>query len=83
MKSLKNTEKIVKQFDIKPRSEMRGKVLDDALKLQQNRNKHRTFDTHIGRLIMKSNITKFAAVIIVIAALTTIYQLTGSIDGAI
>lgn len=31
---------------------------------------------------MKSNITKFAAAIIIIAALTTIYQLTGSIDGA-
>ncbi len=34
------------------------------------------------RKIMKSNITKFAAATIIIAALTVVYQFTGSIDGA-
>jgi hypothetical protein len=36
----------------------------------------------IWRMMMKSKITKFAAAIIIIAALIVVYQFTGSIDGA-
>ena len=83
MKSLKDIEQLVTKHTIKPRSEMRSKALNDALELQQNRNKQRTPDTHTWRIIMQSRMTKFtAAAVIIIAVLTGIYQITGSIDGA-
>ena len=67
-KSLKNIQKVIQKFNVKPTSEMRSKVLDDALELQINRNQRRTSGTEIGRIIMKSNITKFAAAAVIIIA---------------
>ncbi|MBN1437612.1 MAG: tetratricopeptide repeat protein [Sedimentisphaerales bacterium] len=64
MKSLKDIKKIVKQFSIKPRSEMRSKVLKDALDVQRSQ-KHLS-DMSIWRMIMHSKITKLAAAAAVI-----------------
>jgi outer membrane lipoprotein-sorting protein len=62
---------------------MRSKVLDDALKLQGDQKQQNTSGIYTRRTIMKSRITKSAAAaVIIIAVLTGIYQLTGSIDGA-
>ena len=71
MKSLKDIQKIITEFNIKPRPEMRSKVLDEALKIQRNRKQQNTSDAYIWRIIMKSRIVKLAAaaVIILIAVL--------------
>lgn len=69
MKSLKETRKLVKQFEVKPRSEMRSKVFDDALKLQQSQCGQHASDTTIGSYIMHTKRIKFiAAAIVLIAA---------------
>lgn len=81
MKSLKNIKKIVTKFNVKPRPEMRSKVLDEALEIQKN--KQSTSDAYIWRIIMKSKIAKLAAAaVIIIAVLIGVNQFTGSIDGA-
>jgi hypothetical protein len=37
MKSLNDIQKIVTKFNVKPRPEMRSKVLDEALEIQRSR----------------------------------------------
>ena len=79
MKSLKDIEKLVTESNVKPRSEMRSKVLDDALKLQGDQKQQNTSGIYTRRTIMKSRITKFAAAaIIIIAALIVINPFDGS-----
>jgi hypothetical protein len=75
MKSLKDIQKIVTKFNVKPRPEMRSKVLNEALEIQRNRNLQSIPATDIWRIIMKSRITKFAAaaVIIITLALTVTF----------
>jgi len=68
MKSLKDIQKIVSQFNIKPRPEMRSKVLGKALEIQNNGS---TSGVHTWRLIMNKPITKIttvAAVLVIIAS---------------
>ncbi len=82
MKSLKDIQKIVTKFNVKPRSEMRSKVLDEALKIQRSQKQQNTSDTYTWRIIMKSRMTKFAAAaVILVAILIGINQFGGSIDG--
>ena len=82
MKSLEDIKKIVTRFNVKPRSEMRSKVLDEALEIQRSRKERSTSGTYTLRMIMKSRITKFAAAaVIIIAVLIGINQFGGSIDG--
>lgn len=66
MKSLKDIQKMVRQFNIKPRSEMRSNVLDKALNIQRSRKQQNSSDTYRWRIIMKSRTAKLAAAIIVI-----------------
>jgi hypothetical protein len=82
MKSLKDDiKKIVTQFNIKPRPDMRSKVLDEALELQRNQNQRSTSGTYTWRIIMKNKITKYAAVaVIIIAGIIGINQFGGSVD---
>ena len=81
MKSLKDIKKIVKQFNIKPRPEMRNKVLDEALDIQKSRTHPSTSDTYTRRTIMKNKITKLAAAaVIIIAGIIVINQFGGSVD---
>ena len=70
MKSLKDIQKILTKFNVKPRSEMRSKVLDEALEIQRNLNQQSISDTKLDvwRIIMKSKLTKFAAAAVVIIA---------------
>lgn len=77
-------EKLFTQTHVKTNSDVDKVVLDDAVRaMSKSKQKTPVYNKpDIRRIIMKSNITKFAAAIIIIAALTTIYQLTGSIDGA-
>ena len=83
MKSLKDTQKIVSQFNIKPRPEMRNKVLDEALEIQRSRKQQSVSDTCIWRLIMNKPITKFvAAAVIIIAVMIGINQFGSSLGGA-
>ena len=74
MKSLKDIKKIVTKFNVKPRPEMRSKVLDEALKIQRNRKQESTSGTDTWRIIMKSKITKLAAAAVIVIALC-IYSL--------
>jgi len=71
MKSLKDIQKIVSKFNVKPRPEMRSRILDDALRIQRNRNRQSTPGTYIWRIIMKNKISKFAvaAIILVVVLL--------------
>ena len=79
MKSLKDIKKILTKFNVKPRPEMRSKVLDEALEIQRNRNQQSTSGTYTWRIIMQSRITKFAAAaVIIIAVLIGINQFGGS-----
>ena len=54
MKSLKDITKIITKFNVKPRPEMRSKVLDEALEIQRNRKQENTSGTDTWRIIMKS-----------------------------
>jgi hypothetical protein len=83
MKSLNDIKKLVTKLKVKPTSEMKSKVLDEALEIQRNQNQQTTSDTHIWRLNMNSKITKVAvAAVIIIAVLIGINHFGGSIDGA-
>lgn len=66
MKSLKDIKNRIKQFDVNPRSEMRKRVLDEALEIQRNRTRKSTSDTYRLKIIMKSKITKIAAAAVVV-----------------
>ena len=83
MKSLKDIKKLVTKFKVKPTSEMKSRVLDEALQMQRNQNQQTTSDTNTWRLIMKNKTIKLAiAASLIIATLIGINHLGGSIDGA-
>ncbi|MHC4558913.1 MAG: hypothetical protein ACYTFW_03060 [Planctomycetota bacterium] len=72
MKSLKDIKNRVTQFNVNPRSEMRSKVLDEALEIQRSQKQSSASDTYILKIIMKNRITKLATVaaIVLVVALT-------------
>jgi hypothetical protein len=83
MKSLQDIQKIVAKFNVKPRPEMRSKVLDEALEIQRNQNQQSISDTklNIMRIIMKSPITKLATAAVVFIACViglSLWRTTGS-----
>jgi hypothetical protein len=71
MKSLKDIKNRITKFNVNPRSEMRKKVLDEALEIQRNRKQKGTSDTYIWKIIMKSRIIKIAtaAVLVLVVVL--------------
>ncbi len=68
MKSLKDIKNRVKQFNVNPRSEMRNKVLGEALEIQRNQKQKSTSDKYTWRTIMKSRRAQFAAAAVAILA---------------
>jgi len=68
MKSPKGIENRITQFNVNPRSEMREKVLDEALKIQRNQKQKGTSDTYILKIIMKSKVTKIATASVLMLA---------------
>lgn len=80
MRSLRDIVELVKKSKVKPASEMRSKVLDEALELQRNQSQQTTSDTYTWRLIMKNKITKFAtAAVLIVAILLSITLLDNSV----
>jgi hypothetical protein len=80
MRPTEDIEKLVKKLRINPRAEMHTKTLNDILKAQE-KSKLDASAVHspgIGRIIMRSPITKLAvAAVIIIAVLAGIYFITG------
>ncbi len=68
MKSLEDIENRIAKFNVNPRSEMRSKVLDEALEIQRSQKQKSTSDTYTWRIIMKSPLVKVAAVAVLIVA---------------
>jgi hypothetical protein len=79
MKSLKDIKNRVRQFNVNPRSEMRSKVLDEALEIQRNRKQASTSDKYTWRTIMKSRRTQFAAAAVAILATYLCLQIPKSL----
>ena len=78
-----NIENKVKQFDVDVNPSRDEEIFNQLQKAMSKPKESKPDIRHeIWSKIMKSNITKVAAAIIIIAALTVIYQITGSIDGA-
>jgi len=61
MKTLEDVKHIITGFNVKLEPNMRGKVLDEALEMQRNREQHDTSDDCRWRLIVKHGIAKPAA----------------------
>ncbi len=68
MKPLKDIKNRVTQFNVNPRSEMRSKVLDEALEIQRDQKQKSTSDTYTWRIIMKSRKAQFTAAAVVVLA---------------
>ena len=68
MKSFRDIEHRLTKFNVNPRSEMRSKVFDEALKVQRNQKRPSISDTNIWRILMESRKTKFAAVAVLVLA---------------
>jgi hypothetical protein len=70
MKSLKEIQKIVAQFNVRPGPEMRSKVLDEALVIRRNQNDRRRPDVKLNKwsTIMRSPMAKLAVAATVIIA---------------
>jgi hypothetical protein len=83
MRSPEDIEKLIVETRIKPRSQMRAKVLDDALKTQQEMNALNKTGVSGGpwRKIMNSRITKYAAAAAIIIAVFVGLKLTGGSIG--
>lgn len=83
MKSLKDIQKMITEFNIKPRSEMRNNVLNDALEMQRRQKYRNISGAYMWRKIMTSKITKLAmAAVIIIAAIFSITLWDKSIPAA-
>jgi len=67
MKSLKDIQKIVSQFNVKSRPKMRNNVLGKALEIQRSREQKKNSGIHSWRLIIKSRITKLATAVVLVA----------------
>jgi len=86
MKSLEDIENRVAQFNVNPRSELRSRVLDEALELQRKQEQKSNSDTHIWRTIMKSPLTKVAASAVIIVTVMIgafMFDRTSSVTWAI
>jgi outer membrane lipoprotein-sorting protein len=86
VKSLRDIENRLTKFNVKPRSEMRSKVLDEALEIQRNQKQRSISDTYTWRIIMKSPQTKIAAAgVLIVACLTgaLMFSRTSSVAWAI
>ncbi|TKJ37805.1 MAG: hypothetical protein CEE38_06985 [Planctomycetes bacterium B3_Pla] len=68
MKSLEDIENRIAKFNVNPRSEMRSKVIDEALEIQRSQKQKSTSDTYKWRIIMKSPLAKVAAAAVLIVA---------------
>ena len=71
MRSLKDIEKLVKRFHIKPSSTMQNQTLTEALKTQEelNAQKETEVSLNIWRIAATSRVAKFSiAAVIIIAA---------------
>ena len=79
MKSFKEIEQKVTKFNVNPRSEMRSKVLDEALEAQRSQKRTSTSDTNIWRILMKSRKTKFAAAAMFVLATYLFLQIPKTI----
>jgi len=68
MESLKDVEKLVKKFHIKPSSKMQNRTLTEALKTQEELNAQNIpeIQINIWRTIMKTRISKMAAAAMII-----------------
>jgi len=81
MKSFKDIKKIVTKFNVKPRPEMRSKILDEALDIQRNKSRQNISGTYTWRTVMTSKIIKYAAAAVIITAgIIVINQFGGSVD---
>jgi hypothetical protein len=83
MKSPKDIEHQIINTHIKPRSEMRSRVLEEAFKAQAELQGHTVSRSDSKwRLVMNNRITRYvAAAIILIVTLVAINQLGGTVDG--
>lgn len=79
MKPAEKIEKLIKRLHFKASAEMHDRTINDALEAQAKSNKRKPAkpEPSIGRTIMKSKITKFAAAVVIIAVLVSIYQVGG------
>jgi hypothetical protein len=75
MKSLKDIENRLAQFNVNPRSEMRSKVLDEALEIRRSRKQKSTSDTYIWRTIMKNRKAQFTAAAVAVLAIYLCLQI--------
>ena len=83
MKSLKDIKKLIETFNVKPRSEMKSSVLDEALQIQRNKTQQNNSDTHTWRIIMKTKTAKLAvAAIFAISILLSITVFDKSVSQA-
>ena len=81
MKSLKDVENSVTQFNVNPRSEMRSRVLDEALDIQRGRKQKSTSDIYVWTKIMRSQIGKLAvAAVVIVAVMLGVDQFWGTVD---
>ncbi len=72
----------IEQMNVSSTAAMRDKILSDAAQTMEQTIDARNHKPSVGRTIMNSKLIKFAVAAVVIVTLTTIYQFTGSIDGA-
>jgi len=79
MKSLKDIINSVKQFKVNPRSEMRSRVLDEALKIHRNGKQPSTSDKYTWRTIMKSRRVQFAAAAVAILVIYLCLQIPNNL----
>jgi len=85
MRPVENIEKLIKNINIDTNARIDEEVLGDVVEAFEKSKGKKTSakEQNIGRIIMKSKITKIAAAaVIIIAVLIGIHHLGGSIDGA-
>lgn len=80
-KEIERRFETISKFELEPEITIRDlKQLKESLTERMSKQQART--KKIWRIIMKSSMTKLSAAGIIIAAVITVHQLTGSIDGA-
>ena len=85
MAHAKNIEKLIKKLHYDTSSQMYDRIFDKVLQAQEQSRKQKSavIRPNIGRIIMKSRISKLAAVaVIIIAVMIGVNHFGGSIDGA-
>jgi len=84
MRPAENIEKLIKNINIDTNAKTDNAVLGDVIEAFEKSKVKKTLATeqNIGRIIMKSKITKIAAAAVIVAAIMLgMYALTGSFDG--